>query len=101
MVAQVAMQMGEHAAMNVQRQLRGEKPRPFRYRDKGTMATIGRKSAVASIAGIELTGFSAWIVWLAVHVMQLIGFRNRMVVLVNWAWNYLLYDPGSRRIGPE
>jgi NADH dehydrogenase len=101
MVAQVAMQMGEHTALNIQRQLRREKPRPFRYHDKGTMATIGRKSAVAWIAGIELTGFPAWIVWLAVHMMQLIGFRNRMVVLVNWAWNYLLYDPGNRRIGPE
>lgn len=101
MVAQVAMQMGTHAAQNLQRQLRGERPRPFRYHDKGTMATIGRKSAVAFIGGIELTGFFAWIAWLAVHVMQLIGFRNRMVVLVNWAWNYLLYDPGSRRIGPE
>jgi NADH dehydrogenase len=101
MVAQVAMQMGVHAALNIQHQLRHEKPRPFRYRDLGTMATIGRKSAVAFIGGVKLSGFVAWIAWLALHIVQLIGFRNRMVVLVNWAWNYLLYDPGNRRIGPE
>ncbi|HEX5042087.1 MAG TPA: NAD(P)/FAD-dependent oxidoreductase [Candidatus Polarisedimenticolaceae bacterium] len=101
MVAQVAMQMGVHAAMNIQRQLRREKPRPFRYRDLGTMATIGRRAAVAHLAGIELTGLVAWIAWLALHVVQLIGYRNRVVVLVNWAWNYLFYDPANRRIGPE
>jgi NADH dehydrogenase len=101
MVAQVAMQMGVHAAMNIQRQLRREKPRPFRYRDLGTMATIGRRAAVAHLGGIELTGWVAWIAWLALHVVQLIGYRNRLVVLVNWAWNYLFYDPANRRIGPE
>jgi NADH dehydrogenase len=101
MVAQVAMQMGVHTALNIQRRLQGEKPRPFRYADLGTMATIGRKAAVASVGGIELTGFLAWLAWLALHVVQLVGYRNRVVVLVNWAWNYLLYDPANRRIGPE
>src|SRR5438132_2954604 len=101
-VAQVAIQQGEHAADNVLRSLRGEPPLPFRYRDKGSMATIGRSRAVAMIGRVQVAGRLAWLLWLAVHLVMLIGFRNRLVVLVNWAWNYLTYDFGLRAIiGPE
>jgi len=97
-VAQVAIQQGEHAALNVLRCLRGEAPLHFRYRDKGAMATIGRSRAVAVIGRLRLVGRLAWWAWLAVHLVMLIGFRNRLVVLVNWAWNYLTYDRGLRAI---
>lgn len=97
-VAQVAIQQGDHAALNVLRALRGEPLLPFQYRDKGTMATIGRSRAVAVIGRLHLVGRLAWWGWLVVHLVMLIGFRNRLVVLVNWAWNYLTYDRGLRAI---
>ena len=97
-VAQVAIQQGEHAAANVLRGLRGEPCLPFQYRDKGSMATIGRSHAVAMIGRFQVTGRPAWFLWLAVHLVMLIGFRNRLVVLVNWAWSYLTYDFGLRAI---
>jgi NADH dehydrogenase len=95
MLAPPAMQMGALAAENVVRELAGQQRQTFRYRDPGTMATIGRSAAVASIAGLHLTGLSAWLVWLFVHLMQLVGFRNRVVVFVDWAWQYLFYRPAS------
>lgn len=97
-VAQVAIQQGEHAAANVLRARRGEPLQPFRYRDKGSMATIGRSRAVAVIGRFHFAGRPAWFLWLVVHLVMLIGFRNRMVVLVNWAWNYVTYDRGLRAI---
>jgi len=97
-VAQVAMQGGVHAATNLLRQLRGEPLEPFVYRDKGSMATIGRSRAIVEIGRVHLTGALAWWAWLLLHVVMLIGFRNRLVVLVNWAWNYLTYDRGLRAI---
>ena len=97
-VAPVAIQMGEQTAANILRRLRGETLHPFRYKDPGSMATIGRSAAVAQVAGLKFTGFTAWIVWLFIHLIQLIGFRNRLIVLVNWAWNYLLADRGVRLI---
>jgi NADH dehydrogenase len=97
-VAQVAMQEGAHAAQNLLRRLRGEPLTPFAYRDKGAMATIGRSRAIAQIGRLHLTGALAWWAWLLLHVVMLIGFRNRLVVLVNWAWNYLTYDRGLRAI---
>jgi NADH dehydrogenase len=100
MLAPVAMQQGEHAAANIRRQLAGREPEPFHYFDKGTMATIGRSAAVARLAGISFTGFIAWIVWLVVHLFQLIGFRNRLVVLINWAWSYLFFERAVRLILP-
>lgn len=101
-VAQNAIQQGERAADNVVRSLRGEPLVPYVYKDKGTMATIGRSRAVALIRGIQLDGRIAWWAWLLVHLIMLIGFRNRLVVLVNWAWNYVTYDRGLRAIvGPE
>jgi NADH:quinone reductase (non-electrogenic) len=97
-VAQMAMQSGRHAAENLLRQLRGEPLEPFVYRDKGMMATIGRSRAIAEIGRVQLTGAVAWWAWLLLHLVMLIGFRNRLVVLVNWAWNYLTYDRGLRAI---
>jgi NADH:quinone reductase (non-electrogenic) len=100
-VAQAAIQEGRHAAENVLRVRRGEPPLPFRYADKGSMATIGRSRAVAVIGRVQLAGRLAWWAWLVVHLVMLIGFRNRLVVLVNWAWNYVTYDRGLRAIVGE
>jgi NADH dehydrogenase len=98
MLAPPAMQMGACAARNVIHGLRGSPQEPFRYKDPGTMATIGRSAAVASLRGFEFRGRLAWLVWLFVHLMQLVGFRNRLVVLVDWAWQYLFYRPASALI---
>ena len=98
MVAPVAIQTGEQAVANIRRALRGELAQPFVYHDPGTLATIGRSQAVAHLWGLSLTGFPAWLVWLGVHLMQLIGFRNRLLVLINWAWDYLFYDRAVRLI---
>ena len=98
MVAPVAIQQGEQAAANIRRVLRGDPASPFVYRDPGMLATIGRSQAVARLWGLSLAGFPAWLVWLGVHLMQLIGFRNRLLVLINWAWDYLFYDRAVRLI---
>jgi NADH dehydrogenase len=98
MMAPVAIQMGELAAANIMRQLDGGKPLPFRYRDPGLLATIGKNAAVARIHGLELKGFPAWVVWLLVHLLAIVGFRNRLMVLINWAWDYLFYDREDRII---
>jgi NADH:quinone reductase (non-electrogenic) len=99
-VAQVAIQGGRHAGRMIRAQLDGQPTTPFRYRDKGSMATVGRHDAVAELpGGIRLTGPIGWLAWLGLHLLYLIGFRNRANVLVNWAWNYLTYDRGSRIIG--
>ena len=90
-----AMQMGARAARNILRTLAGQRPAAFVYRDPGTMATIGRSAAVCAIRGLRFTGFSAWLVWLFVHLMQLVGFRNKLVVFIDWAWHYLFYRPAS------
>jgi NADH dehydrogenase len=98
-LAQVAIQGGRHAAKAVRLRLAGKPAPPFRYRNHGIMATIGRRSAVAELpGGIKLSGTLGWMSWLGVHLLFLIGFRNRAVVLVNWAWNYLTWDRGSRVI---
>jgi len=95
-MAPAAIQEGRHAAANVQRALCGEPALPFRYRDKGTLATIGRSAAVARIGRFETGGFFAWVLWLAVHIAWLIGLRNRLVVLIDWAWSYFTYQRGAR-----
>jgi len=100
MIAPVAIQQGTTAARNILRHMRGEEPVPFHYRDRGTMATIGRNAAVAHFAGFAVTGFAAWVVWLSVHLVKLIGFRNRLLVLINWAWDYLFYERAVRLILP-
>jgi NADH dehydrogenase len=97
-VAPAAIQEGEHAAKNVERLLAGKKTRPFHYFDKGSLATIGRAAAVADIRGLHISGFLAWFTWLAVHIFFLIGFRNRVLVILQWAWAYLTYQRGARLI---
>jgi NADH dehydrogenase len=90
--------MGACAARNVLHRLRGEPPEVFAYKDPGTMATIGRSAAVVAIGRLRIHGFVAWLVWLFVHLMQLVGFRSKIVVLVDWAWQYLFYRPASALI---
>jgi NADH:ubiquinone reductase (H+-translocating) len=97
-LAPAAMQMGRHVARNVVRASRRERTVPFRYMDKGTLATIGRGAAVAEVGKLRLGGFIAWLAWLLIHIFYLIGFRNRMMVLTEWAWIYLRNESGSRLI---
>ncbi|OUC06920.1 pyridine nucleotide-disulfide oxidoreductase, partial [Litorilinea aerophila] len=92
MVAPVATQQGKAVAANLRRQLQGQELQPFRYRDRGTMATIGRNAAVAQVYGRSFTGFIAWVLWLGVHLFNLIGFRNRLLVMLSWAWDYFFYE---------
>src|SRR5256885_12600187 len=92
------LQMAGPAAPTMRRSLAGEAPAVFDYRDPGSLATIGRNAAVAYIHGIGFTGFPAWVVWLVVHIIQLIGFRNKLFVLLNWAWDYFFYEPAARLI---
>ena len=98
MLAAVAIQEGQRAARNVLRLIEGRTPEPFLYKDPGTLATIGRNKAVALLGRLQFTGFLAWLLWLGVHLIQLIGFRNRIMVLINWAWDYFFYDRGVRII---
>jgi NADH:ubiquinone reductase (H+-translocating) len=100
-LATVALQQGELAAENVLRQVAGSRQKKFRYRDRGTMATIGRRMAVAHVFGLQFSGFVAWLLWLGVHLVQLIGLRNRALVLVNWVWNYFRYDRANRLVTDE
>jgi NADH dehydrogenase len=100
-VAQVAMQEGAHAARNVRHSIRGEPLEAFRYRDYGTMAVIGRGSAVADIGPIQASGFFAWLFWLFLHIFWLIGFRNRIAVMSEWAWAYLTFQRRVRLITGE
>jgi NADH dehydrogenase len=100
-VAPAAMQEGEHAAQNILRAIRGEPLTAFKYRNKGSLATIGRSAAVADLGKLKLSGTPAWLAWLGVHILFLIGFRNRFVVLFEWAWSFVSYDRGARLItGP-
>ncbi len=98
MVAPVAIQMGKHAALNIGNALQGKPLLPFRYRDQGNLATIGRNAAVADVYGIRAKGFVAWVMWLGIHIIQLIGFRNKLFVLLNWAWDYFFYERAARLI---
>jgi NADH dehydrogenase len=93
-----AIQEGRHAAANVLATIAGRPRRAFRYHDRGLLATIGRSAAVAEVFGLKLSGFLAWVVWLFVHVLWLIGFRNRVVVMFEWAWAYLTYQRSARVI---
>lgn len=97
-ISPVAMQQGRRAARNVLAMIRGRKPKRFRYWDKGTMATIGRHKAVSDLRFIHLSGLPAWLAWLFVHIVFLVGFRNRLLVLFQWAWAYLTFDKGARLI---
>jgi NADH:ubiquinone reductase (H+-translocating) len=97
-VAPVAIQEGTAAARNIERDLAGEPRQDFHYFDKGSIATIGRSAAVAEFGKIHISGFLAWLSWLFVHIFFLIGFRNRVIVLIEWAWSYFTYERGARLI---
>lgn len=100
-LAPVAMQQARHAVRQIEARIFGRETKPFHYRDKGTMATIGRNSAVAELPGhIRFGGFPAWLAWLGLHLVFLIGFRNRLSVLLDWSWNYVTYQRGARLILP-
>jgi len=97
-VAQVAIQQGRAVAKNIGRELKGQPRQPFQYKDLGNLATIGRAAAVADVFGIHLSGLIAWLVWLLIHILWLIGFRNRVLVMVNWTWAYFASQRGPRLI---
>ena len=97
-VAPAAIQAGQHTAMNLERAVAGQPLRPFKYRDKGSLATIGRAAAVADFGKVRFGGFFAWMAWLLIHIFFLIGFRNRFLVITQWAWAYFTYQRGARLI---
>jgi NADH dehydrogenase len=97
-VAPVAMQQGRYAARVVRARLEGRTTGPFRYRDKGNLATIGRAAAVADIKGLQLSGFLAWAAWLLVHLFYLIGFQNRLLVLIRWSISFVTHGRGARLV---
>jgi NADH dehydrogenase len=97
-MAPPAIQEGRHAAANIRADLLGHPRRPFRYRDRGMLATVGRRAGVAWVGGFGFAGVVAWLLWLAVHVVWLIGFRNRVVVLFEWTWAYFTYQRSARVI---
>lgn len=101
MNAPVATQQGVHAANNILKLIAGKKAEPFKYRDRGSMVTIGRNSAITKIKGMEFRGFSAWILWLFIHIVYLIGFRNKIFVLINWFRDYMLFERSGRMIIPS
>lgn len=102
MLAQVAIQSGRHAGRSIRRALEGGPPERFRYRDLGSMATQGRNAAVAQIGPVKLSGLLGWLAWLLVHLVRIVGLRNRLLVVLSWAWGYLLEDRPVRLIaGPR
>jgi NADH dehydrogenase len=101
MLATVAQQEAKFAARNIQKILKEESPEPFQYKDPGLLAAIGRNAAVARIGGLSFSGFIAWMIWVWLHIFRLIGFRNRLAVLINWAWDYVFYDNQVRLITRE
>ena len=100
-VAQVAMQQGARAGRNIRRAIQGQGLEPFRYHDYGIMATIGRGSAVGDVFGLKISGFFAWLFWIFLHIFWLIGFRNRFVVMTEWAWAYFSLQRSVRLITGE
>jgi NADH dehydrogenase len=97
-VATVAMQQGEFVGRAIRNRIEGRSVKPFRYKDRGSMAVIGRKAAVANLNVLRLSGYPAWLLWLFVHLMYLVGFENRLVVFVQWAYNYFTKNRGARLI---
>jgi NADH:ubiquinone reductase (H+-translocating) len=100
MVAPLAVQEGEMAGRNILRQMKGQEPLPFHYQDLGTLVTIGRNAAAVHLLGRNFTGFIAWFLWVGVHIFRLIGFRNRLFVLINWGLDYIFFERGVRLIVP-
>jgi len=101
MLSTVAIQQGKLTAQNIQKMIKGEKLRTFHYKDPGLLATVGRNAAVARIGGFSFSGFIAWLIWVFLHIYRLIGFRNRLLVLINWAWEYFFYENQVRLITKE
>ncbi len=101
MLSSVAIQQGKVTAGNIRRMVNGKKTQPFHYKDQGLLATIGRKAAVARIWGVSFSGFVAWVIWVFLHIYRLIGFRNRILVFLNWAWDYVFYENQVRLITRE
>jgi NADH:quinone reductase (non-electrogenic) len=97
-VSPVAMQQGRHVARSIRDRLAGRAARPFHYLDKGSMAVVGRSAAIAELLGLKLRGFPAWVAWCLLHIFYLIGFRNRFIVMFEWAWAYVTYQRGARLI---
>jgi NADH dehydrogenase len=101
-LAQVAIQSGAHAARQILRHRAGKTAQPFRYKDKGMMATVGRRAAVTQLSdGLILRGTLGWLAWLGLHLVYLIGFRNRLIVLINWWWRYVNWPSGPRLIDAD
>jgi NADH dehydrogenase len=96
--APVAMQQGRYLAKAIRRELAGKPRQPFHFVDKGQMATIGRSRAIVEVGRLRLAGFAAWVVWLVVHIYYLTGFKNRLLVVLQWAWSYLSFRRGARLI---
>jgi NADH dehydrogenase len=101
MISTVAIQQGVFTAKNIRRMMNDKAPESFHYKDPGLLATIGRNAAVARIFGISFSGFIAWVIWVFLHIYRIIGFRNRIVIMFNWAWDYLFYDNQVRLITKE
>jgi NADH dehydrogenase len=97
-VAPAAIQQGHLLAKNIVSLIKGGETKPFVYNDKGSMATVGRNKAVVEVGKIHFGGFLGWVTWLLVHLMSIIGFRNRVITLFNWLWNYVSYDRNIRLI---
>jgi NADH dehydrogenase len=95
-IAPAAKQMGRHAARNILEKISGKETQPFRYRDYGQLATIGRNAAVAMLGRLHLSGYPAWLTWLLAHIYFLINFRNRLVVMIDWAWAYWTFQRHAR-----
>jgi NADH dehydrogenase len=95
------MQQGRHAARAIRDRLAGREPKPFKYIDKGNLATIGRARAVADVKGLHLSGFLAWVTWLVVHLWYLIGFQNRVLVVIRWAFSFFSHGRGARLIAHD
>jgi len=98
MLAPVAIQQGQLLAKNIHRVINKKPLKPFKYTDKGALATVGRNKAIGDLPRVFIKGFLGWIIWLFVHLMYLVGFRNKLVVVTNWIWNYFSYDRGIRLI---
>ena len=101
MLSTVAIQQGNLVAENIQRAIKGLAQKTFQYKDPGLLATIGRNAAVARIWGLSFSGFIAWVIWVGLHIYRIIGFRNRLLVLITWAWDYFFYDNQVRLITRE
>ena len=101
MLSTVAIQQGQAAAKNIRLMMEGKEPKAFHYKDPGLLATVGRNAAVARIFGFSFSGFIAWVIWVFLHIYRIIGFRNRIIVMFNWAWDYFFYDNQVRLITRE